>query len=98
MPGVRVSVELPLPPATLEGLNEAEAPVGKPLTLIATALEKPLAGVMVAVVVARALPAELTEDGLTATEKSGVGVVPLIVQLTCAVWLSEPLEPVMVMG
>ena len=95
VPGVTVSVEEPLPPATLAGLNAAEAPEGTPVTLSATALEKPLIGETETLAAAPALPEELTEPGLTEIEKSGVATL-VMVQLTLVEWLNAPLVPVTV--
>jgi len=46
---VTFSEEDPLPPATAEGTNVADAPVGNPLALSATVSVNPPLGVMVVV-------------------------------------------------
>lgn len=67
-----VSVEVPLPPVTGEGVNEQLAPVGKPAEQFsATSLLKPLAGVIVMVEVVL-LPGVIAAAEEADTEKSGI--------------------------
>lgn len=89
---LKVHVEDPVPPGesgTLDGTHEAETPVGDDADM-ATVPAKPLrlARLMVEVLVEPAL--KVTRVGLAVNEKS------LKVIETVAVWVSEPLVPVMV--
>ena len=87
-----VSVDEPAPVIDV-GLNVPVAPVGNPLTLIATAELKPPVAVVVAVYVVP-LPCTTVRDaGDAATEKSGG---TFTTNVTVELWTSVPLVPVIV--
>jgi hypothetical protein len=90
-----VIVEVPLPPAIVDGLkltlnpppcvDESETPELKPPD-----------GATVMVVVAELLRRTVKVDGLAEMEKLATGAVPLTVSDTVVLWMVEPLVPVMV--
>ncbi len=71
-----VNVEDPEPPLTEAGLNDAEAPLGNPLTLRLTVLLKPPEGVTVTVYAALLFGDTPCEVGVAEREKSLGVTVP----------------------
>ena len=79
-------------PATDEGLNVAVHPMGKPLTLRATAPLKPPVAVIVTVGVTHPPGETVTVLGITEIAKSGWATT----RVTLTEWEIAPLVPVMV--
>jgi hypothetical protein len=92
-----VSVVLP-DPVTVDGLNEAVARCGNPLTLKLTCPVKPFAGVMDTCVEFEPLFGTVKMAGFADTEKSGVVVFAFTTSETFAVCEVVALVPVMVSG
>ena len=90
-----VSVEVPAPPVTDDGLNVPVVRDGSPLTLSATVPLKPFTFAIVIVnVVVPGVPTVLPL-GLAVMVKSGFGA-GFTTRVTVVEWLSEPLVPVTV--